>query len=192
LKLFLKGERCYGPSCAIEKRNYVPGQHGKSRRPKKLSGYGTQLREKQRVRRIYGVLERQFRNYYQKAVQMKGVVGENLLALLERRLDSVIYRIGFAASRSQARQIVRHGHIQVNGHKVDIPSYTVKPGDIIELAEPSRTHAGVLAALDASSHAMAPSWIEFDREAFRAKVTAMPRREELVQIPVNEQLIVEL
>jgi small subunit ribosomal protein S4 len=192
LKLFLKGERCYGPSCAIEKRNYVPGQHGKSRRPKKLSGYGTQLREKQRVRRIYGVLERQFRNYYQKAVQMKGVVGENLLALLERRLDSVIYRIGFAASRSQARQIVRHGHVQVNGHKVDIPSYTVKPGDIIELAEPSRTHAGVLAALDASSHAMAPSWIEFDREAFRAKVTAMPRREELVQIPVNEQLIVEL
>jgi small subunit ribosomal protein S4 len=123
---------------------------------------------------------------------MKGVVGENLLALLERRLDSVIYRIGFAASRSQARQIVRHGHVQVNGHKVDIPSYTVKPGDIIELAEPSRTHAGVLAALDASSHAMAPSWIEFDREAFRAKVTAMPRREELVQIPVNEQLIVEL
>jgi small subunit ribosomal protein S4 len=192
LKLFLKGERCYGPSCAIEKRNYVPGQHGKSRRPKKLSGYGTQLREKQRVRRIYGVLERQFRNYYQKAVQMKGVVGENLLALLERRLDSVIYRIGFAASRSQARQVVRHGHIQVNGHKVDIPSYTVKPGDIIELAEPSRTHAGVLAALDASSHGMTPSWIEFDREAFRGKVTAMPRREELVQIPVNEQLIVEL
>jgi small subunit ribosomal protein S4 len=192
LKLFLKGERCYGPNCAIEKRNYVPGQHGKTRRPKKLSGYGTQLREKQRVRRIYGVLERQFRNYYQKAVQMKGVVGENLLALLERRLDSVIYRIGFAASRSQARQVVRHGHVQVNGQKVDIPSFTVKPGDIIELRESSRNHAGVLAALEASSHAMAPSWIELDREAFRGKVTGVPRREELVQIPINEQLIVEL
>ena len=146
MKLFLKGERCYGANCAIEKRNYVPGQHGKTRRPKKLSGYGTQLREKQRVRRIYGVLEQQFRNYYQKAVQMKGVVGENLLALLERRLDSVIFRIGFAASRAQARQVVRHGHIQVNGRKVDIPSFTVKPGDVVELREPSREHAGVLAA----------------------------------------------
>jgi small subunit ribosomal protein S4 len=192
MKLFLKGERCYGPNCAIEKRNYVPGQHGKTRRPKKLSGYGTQLREKQRVRRIYGVLEQQFRNYYHKAVQMKGVVGENLLALLERRLDSVTYRIGFAASRAQARQVVRHGHIQVNGRKVDIPSYTVKPGDVVELREPSRTHAGVLAALGASAHSMTPSWIEVDRDNFKGRIIAMPRREELVQIPINEQLIVEL
>lgn len=192
IKLFLKGERCYGANCAIEKRNFVPGQHGKTRRPKKLSGYGTQLREKQRVRRAYGILERQFRNYYQKAVQMKGVVGENLLALLERRLDSVIYRIGFASSRAQARQVVRHGHIQVNGHKVDIPSFTVKPGDVVELRESSRTHAGILAALEASSHGMTPSWIELDRENFKGRILAIPRREELVQIPINEQLIVEL
>jgi small subunit ribosomal protein S4 len=192
IKLFLKGERCYGANCAIEKRNYVPGQHGKTRRPKKPSGYGTQLREKQRVRRVYGVLERQFRNYYHKAVQMKGVVGANLLALLERRLDSVIYRIGFATSRAQARQIVRHGHIQVNGHKVDIPSFTVKPGDVVELRESSRTHTGVLAALETSAHGVMPSWIEFDRESFKGKINAIPRREELVQIPINEQLIVEL
>jgi len=192
MKLFLKGERCYGANCAIEKRNFVPGQHGKTRRPKKLSGYGTQLREKQRVRRVYGILERQFRNYYQKAVQMKGVVGENLLALLERRLDSVIYRIGFASSRAQARQVVRHGHIQVNGHKVDIPSFTVKPGDVVELRESSRTHAGILAALEASAHGMTPNWIELDRENFKGRILAIPRREELVQIPINEQLIVEL
>jgi small subunit ribosomal protein S4 len=170
----------------------VPGQHGKTRRPKKLSGYGTQLREKQRVRRIYGVLERQFRNYYEKAVHMKGVVGENLLALLERRLDSVIYRMGFAASRSQARQVVRHGHIQVNGQKVDIPSFSVKPGDIVEVRESRRKHAGVLAALEASAHGMAPSWIELDRESFKGKIIGLPRRDELVQIPINEQLIVEL
>jgi small subunit ribosomal protein S4 len=192
MKLFLKGERCYGANCAIEKRNYVPGQHGKTRRPKKLSGYGTQLREKQRVRRIYGILERQFRNYYQKAVQMKGVVGENLLALLERRLDSVIFRIGFAASRAQARQVVRHGHVQVNGRKVDIPSFTVKIGDVVELREPSREHAGVLAARESSAHAMTPSWIELDRDNFKGKIIGIPRREELVQIPINEQLIVEL
>ena len=192
MKLFLKGERCYGHNCAIEKRNFVPGQHGKTRRPKKLSGYGTQLREKQRVRRIYGVLERQFRNYYEKAVHMKGVVGENLLALLERRLDSVIYRMGFAASRSQARQVVRHGHIQVNGQKVDIPSFSVKPGDIVEVRESRRKHAGVLAALEASAHGMAPSWIELDRESFKGKIIGLPRRDELVQIPINEQLIVEL
>jgi len=192
MKLFLKGERCYGANCAIEKRNYVPGQHGKTRRPKKLSGYGTQLREKQRVRRIYGILERQFRNYYHKAVQMKGVVGENLLALLERRLDSVVYRVGFASSRAQARQVVRHGHIQVNGHKVDIPSYTVKAGDVVELRESSRAHAGVLAAREASAHGLTPSWIDLDRENFKGKIIGNPRREELVQIPINEQLIVEL
>jgi small subunit ribosomal protein S4 len=192
MKLFLKGERCYGANCAIEKRNYQPGQHGKTRRPKKLSGYGTQLREKQRVRRIYGILERQFSNYYHKAVKMKGVVGENLMALLERRLDSVIYRIGLASSRAQARQVVRHGHIQVNGHKVDIPSYTVRAGDVVELRESSRTHTGILASFEASAHGVAPSWIELDREHFKARITGNPRREELVQIPVNEQLIVEL
>ena len=144
MKLFLKGERCYGPSCAIEKRNYFPGQHGKTSRPRRLLGYGLQLREKQRVRRIYGMLERQFRNYYRKAVQMKGVVGENLLSLLERRLDNVIYRMGFGTSRSQARQTVRHGHVQVNGRKVNIPSFIVKPNDVIEIREKSRKHGGRL------------------------------------------------
>ncbi len=192
MKLFLKGVRCYGPSCAIEKRNFVPGQHGKSRRPRKMSGYGTQLREKQRVRRIYGILERQFRNYYQKAVQMKGVVGENLLALLERRLDNVVFRMGFGTSRSQARQVVRHGHLQVNGRKVDIPSYLVKPGDVVELREKSRKHAGILAAMESTAHSLVPGWIEVDREKFSARIIGTPRREELVQIPINEQLIVEL
>ena len=192
MKLFLKGERCYGPNCAIEKRNYVPGQHGKTRRPKKIVGYGLQLREKQRVRRIYGVLEQQFRNYYQKAVQMKGVVGENLLALLERRLDSVVFRMGFAASRSQARQIVGHGHIQVNGAE---DGYSVlrrqarRCGGIARLQPDARRF---LTALEASAHGLVPSWIEMDRDNFKAKITGMPRRDELVQIPINEQLIVEL
>lgn len=192
IKLFLKGERCYGPSCAIEKRNYLPGQHGKTARPKRLLGYGLQLREKQKVRRIYGILERQFRNYYKKATRMRGVVGENLLALLERRLDSVVFRMGFGTSRAQARQIVRHGHVEVNGRKVNIPSYTVKPGDEVSIREKSRKHAGVAAAMEATSHMLAPSWIEVDRENLRAKVTGVPRRDELVQIPINEQLIVEL
>ena len=192
MKLFLKGERCYGPKCAIEKRNYFPGQHGKTARPRKLMGYGLQLREKQRVKRIYGVLERQFRRYFEKAAHMKGVVGENLLALLERRLDNVIYRAGMGASRPQARQIVRHGHIEVNGQKADIPSYLVKPGDVVQIREKSREHSGIAASVEATSHSLAPGWMEVDREKLSVKVTGMPRRDELVQIPINEQLIVEL
>jgi len=192
MKLFLKGERCYGPQCAIEKRNYFPGQHGKTARPRKLLGYGLQLREKQRVKRIYGVLERQFRNYYKKAAMMKGVVGENLLSLLERRLDNVVFRLGYGTSRSQARQIVRHGHIQVNGRKVDIPSYLVRPGDMVQVREKSRKHAGIQASVEATSHMMMPGWMEIDREKLSGRITGWPRREELVQIPINEQLIVEL
>lgn len=192
MKLFLKGERCYGPKCAIEKRNYFPGQHGKTARPKKIIGYGLQLREKQRVRRIYGILERQFRNYFEKASHMKGVVGENLMGLLERRLDNVVFRMGFGTSRSQARQIVRHGHIEVNGRKVDIPSFIVKSGDEVTVRESSRKHQGLVQSIEASSHMLPPSWIELDRDSFRARIIGLPRREELVQIPINEQLIVEL
>jgi small subunit ribosomal protein S4 len=191
MKLFLKGERCHSEKCAIEKRNFVPGQHGKDRKAK-ISGYGMQLREKQKVRRIYGVLETQFRNGFEKASAMKGITGENLLGMLERRLDNAIYRMGFGTSHAQARQVVRHGHIQVNGRKVNVPSALVKPGDVIEVRESSRKNPTILAARDATAHAPAPNWIDVDREALRGSVTAMPKREELVQIQVNEQLIVEL
>ena len=191
MKLFLKGERCHTEKCAIEKRNFVPGQHGKDRKAK-LVGDGLQLREKQKTRRIYGVLETQFRNNFEKAAHQKGITGENLLSGLERRLDSVIYRMGFGTSRAQARQVVRHGHIQVNGRKVDIPSFLVKPGDEIAVREASRNNPTILAARDATAHAPAPGWMEVDREGLRAKVTGLPKREELVQIPINEQLIVEL
>ena len=192
IKLFLKGERCYSDKCAIEKRNFAPGQHGKSRRPKKLIGYGLQLREKQKVRRIYGVLERQFRNTFEKAAQAKGVTGETLLALLESRLDSVVYRMGLATSRAQARQIVRHGHIQVNGRKVNIPSYVVKPGQVVEVREGSRKNAAILAAREVTAHMGKPSWIDVDLESLKGRVTGAPKREEITQIPINEQLIVEL
>ena len=192
MKLFLKGERCYGTSCAIEKRNYFPGQHGKTARPRRMLGYGLQLREKQKVRRIYGVLERQFRNYYKKAAKMKGVVGENLLSLLERRLDNVVFRIGFGTSRAQARQVVSHGHVEVNGRKVNIPSYLVKPDDVVAIRESHRKHAGLAATLESTAHMLAPGWLEVDRDNMSAKITGQPRRDELVQIPINEQLIVEL
>lgn len=192
MKLFLKGERCHTEKCAIERRNYVPGQHGKDRKVKKIVGYGLQLREKQKVRRIYGVLEAQFRNTFAKAVKMKGITGENLLATLERRLDSVIYRMGLGASRSQARQIVRHGHIQVNGRKVNIPSFIVKPGEEISVRESSKNHPTILSSRDATAHAPAPAWMDVDREALKGRIISMPRRDELVQIPINEQLIVEL
>ena len=191
MKLFLKGERCHSEKCAIEKRNFVPGQHGKDRKAK-LVGYGLQLREKQKTRRIYGVLERQFRNGFEKAALQKGITGENLLSGLERRLDSVIYRMGFGTSRAQARQIVRHGHIQVNGRKVNIPSFQVKPGDEVAVRESSRENPTILAARDATAHAPSPAWMEVDRENLRGKITAIPKRDELVQIPINEQLIVEL
>ncbi len=191
MKLFLKGERCHSEKCAIEKRNFPPGQHGKDRKPK-IVGYGLQLREKQKARRYYGLLELQFRNLFEKAARMKGVTGENLLNLLERRLDNTIYRMGFGTSRAQARQVVRHGHIQVNGRKVNIPSYVVKPGDVIEVREKSRNNPTILAARDATAHAPSPNWLEVDREALRARVISQFKREELVQIQLNEQLIVEL
>jgi len=191
MKLFLKGERCHSEKCAIEKRNFVPGQHGKDRKAK-LVGYGLQLREKQKLRRVYGLLEAQFRNGFEKAAQQKGITGENLFVGLERRLDNVIYRMGFGTSRAQARQIVRHGHIQVNGRKVNIPSFQVKPGDEVAVREPSKNNPTILAARDATAHAPSPGWMDVDRENLHGKITGLPKRDELVQIPINEQLIVEL
>jgi small subunit ribosomal protein S4 len=191
MKLFLKGERCHSEKCAIEKRNFPPGQHGKDRKPK-IVGYGLQLREKQRTRRYYGVLERQFRNLFEKAAQSKGITGETMLNLLERRLDNVIYRMGLGTSRAQARQLVRHGHIQVNARKVNIPSYVVKANDVVEVREKSRNNPTILAARDATAHAPTPNWLELDRDALRAKVVSSPKRDDLVQIQLNEQLIVEL
>jgi small subunit ribosomal protein S4 len=191
MKLFLKGERCHSEKCAIEKRNFVPGQHGKDRKAK-IVGYGLQLREKQKVRRIYGILEAQFRNTFEKAVKMKGITGEMLLGTLERRLDSVIYRMGLGASRAQARQIVRHGHIQVNGRKVDIPSFIVKPGDEVAVRESSKNNPTILSSRDATAHAPSPSWMDVDRESLKGRINSAPRRDELTQIPINEQLIVEL
>jgi small subunit ribosomal protein S4 len=191
MKLYLKGERCHSEKCAIEKRNFIPGQHGKDR-AKKIVGYGLQLREKQKARRVYGVLERQFRSTFEKAAAMKGITGENLMANLERRLDSVIYRMGFGTSRAQSRQIVRHGHIDVNGRKCDIPSATVKVGDVVSVREKSKKNATILAARDATAHAPAPNWIDVDREGLTGKITGLPQRSELVQIQLNEQLIVEL
>jgi len=191
MKLFLKGERCHSEKCAIEKRNFVPGQHGKDRKAK-LVGYGLQLREKQKLRRVYGLLEAQFRNGFEKAAHQKGITGENLFVGLERRLDNVIYRMGFGTSRAQARQIVRHGHIQVNGRKVNIPSIQVKPGDEVAVREPSKNNPTILAARDATAHAPSPGWMDVDRENLHGKITGLPKRDELVQIPINEQLIVEL
>lgn len=191
MKLFLKGERCYSEKCAIEKRNFPPGQHGRDRKPK-IVGYGLQLREKQKAKRYYGVPEIQFRNSFEKAARMKGVTGENLLSMLERRLDNVVHRIGFGTSRAMARQVVRHGHVLVNGKKVDVPSYIVRPNDVVEIKEKSRTNTAILAARDATAHMPAPNWLEVDREALKARVLANPKREELVQIKLEEQLIVEL
>ncbi len=191
MKLFLKGERCHTEKCAIEKRNFVPGQHGKDRKAK-IVGYGLQLREKQKVRRIYGVLEAQFRNTFAKAAKMKGITGENLLGSLERRLDNVIFRMGLGASRSQARQIVRHGHIEINGKKVNIPSYVVRPGEEITVRESSKQNPTILSSRDATAHAPAPSWMDVDRENLKGRIISTPRRDELTQIPITEQLIVEL
>lgn len=190
-KLYLKGERCHTEKCAIEKRNFPPGQHGKARRPK-IMGYGLQLREKQKVRRIYGLGEKQFRNLFKKSVRMHGITGENMLTLLERRLDNVVYRMGFGTSRSQARQVVRHGHVQVNGRKVNIPSFVVDNNDTVEIRAGSKKNAGILAARDATAHQPTPNWLEVDRDALRGRVIALPKRDELVQIQINEQQIVEL
>lgn len=191
MKLFLKGERCHTEKCAIEKRNFPPGQHGKDRKPK-IVGFGLQLREKQRAKRYYGVLEGQFRNLFEKAAKQKGVTGDNLINMLERRLDNTIYRLGFGTSRNQSRQIVRHGHVTVNGRKCNIPSFIVRPNDVVEIAEASKKNPTILAARDATAHAPNPNWLEVDRENLKAKVLSIPRREELVQIQLNEQLIVEL
>ena len=191
MKLFLKGERCYTEKCAIEKRNFPPGQHGKDRKPK-IVGYGLQLREKQKARRYYQLLENQLRNLFEKAATMKGIAGDNMLSLLERRLDNVMYRIGFGTSRSQSRQLVRHGHVNVNGRRVDIPSFTVKPGDVISIRDNSKTNPTILHARDATAHAPNPNWLDVDRENLTAKVLSAPKREDLVQIQLNEQLIVEL
>ena len=191
MKLYLKGERCHSEKCAIEKRNFIPGQHGKDR-AKKIVGYGLQLREKQKARRVYGVLERQFRSTFEKAAQTKGITGDILMSNLERRLDSVIYRMGFGTSRAQARQVVRHGHIDVNGRKCNIPSAVVKVGDVVSVREASKKNPTILAARDATAHAPAPNWIDVDREGLTGKITALPQRSELVQIQLNEQLIVEL
>ena len=191
MKLFLKGERCHSAKCAIERRNFVPGQHGKDRKSK-MVGYGVQLREKQKTKRIYGLLETQFRNGFEKAAHAKGITGENMLGALERRLDSVIYRMGFGTSRAQSRQVVRHGHVQVNGRKVDIPSFLVKPNDEVAVRESSKNNPTILAARDATAHAPSPSWMDVDRDNLKGKIIGLPRRDELVQIPINEQLIVEL
>jgi len=191
MKLFLKGERCHTAKCAIEKRNFPPGQHGQARRPK-IMGYGLQLREKQKVRRIYGIGETQFRNLFEKAAAQKGITGENMLNMLERRLDNVIFRMGFGSSRSHARQVVRHGHIEVNGRKVNIPSALVRPNDVVAVREKSKNNSAILASRDATAHAPAPNWIDLDRENLKGRITTQPKRDELVQIQINEQQIVEL
>ena len=190
MKLFLKGERCYTEKCAIEKRNFIPGQHGKARKSK-MVGYGVQLREKQKVKRIYGVLEEQFRRYFAQAERTRGITGETLLQLLERRLDNVTYRIGLATSRAQARQLVRHGHVVVNGRKVDIPSFSVKPGDILTLRGTSAKNAAITHALEEVKGRGVPEWLSFDATAMSAKVGSIPTRTQINQ-PVQEQLIVEL
>jgi small subunit ribosomal protein S4 len=192
-KLFLKGDRCYKPACPIEKRGtQPPGQHGNSlRRGKALVGYGQQLREKQKVKRIYFILEGQFRNYFERAARMKGITGENLLFLLERRLDNAVYRAGFSTSRRQARQLVNHGHILVNDRKVDIPSFQVKPGDVISVREASRKNAHIEGAWQTASGRGRPSWISADGGDMLARVASLPVRDDIDRL-INEQLIVEL
>ena len=189
LKLYLKGDRCYSDKCAIERRSYPPGQHGQGRA--KFSNYGVQLREKQKVKRMYGLMEKQFRNFFSKAERQKGITGTNLLLLLERRLDNLVYRLGFANSRSEARQLVRHSHFTVNGKKVNIPSYLVKVGESIELREKSRKISKVGESLEAVARRGIPSWLELEKEQFRGRLVSLPAREDLT-MPIKEQLIVEL
>jgi small subunit ribosomal protein S4 len=189
MELFLKGDRCYTEKCALKRRNYPPGQHGQGR--SKISDYGTQLREKQKVKRLYGLLEKQFRSYFSRADRMKGVTGTNLLSLLERRLDNVVYRLGFASSRAESRQLVRHGHFTLNGRKATIPSMQVKAGDLVELREKSRAVVAIGDALDAVVRRGVPQWLELDRDAFKGAVKSLPVREDIVT-PIQEQLIVEL
>ena len=190
LKLYLKGDRCYSDKCSFERRAFSPGQHGQARF-KKLSDYAVQLREKQKVKAMYGMLESQFRLNFDKADRQRGVTGENLLILLERRLDNTIFRLGFASSRNQARQLVRHNHILVNGKKVNIPSYLISAGDVITLKEKSRANATINESLEAVVRRGIPSWLELDKDNYKATVNALPNREELT-MPIQEQLIVEL
>ncbi|MBE0476816.1 MAG: 30S ribosomal protein S4 [Coriobacteriia bacterium] len=189
IKLFLKGDRCYGDKCGVERRPYPPGQAGR-RRPRD-SEYRVQLREKQRAKRMYGLLEKQFRSYYELANRQAGITGENLLRLLESRLDNVVYRLGFAASRDEARQTVRHGHINVNGRRVDIPSYRVRPGDSVAVEEKAKDFSVVKAAVISSAKVEVPGWLEVDVEKLSGKVLSLPTREQ-IDAPVREQLIVEL
>ncbi len=190
LKLYLKGDRCYSDKCSFERRAFGPGQHGQARF-KKLSDYAIQLREKQKVKSMYGMLESQFRLNFKKADRQKGVTGENLLILLERRLDNTVFRLGFAASRNQARQLVRHKHILVNGKRVDIPSFLISVNDVISLKEKSRANASINENIEAVARRGVPSWLELDKDNYKATVKAAPNREELT-MPINEQLIVEL
>jgi small subunit ribosomal protein S4 len=189
LKLFLKGERCYTDKCAIERRNYPPGQHGQGR--PKFSEYSIQLREKQKVKRMYGLLEKQFRRTFAEASRTKGITGETLLVLLERRLDNVAYRLGFATSRAEARTLVRHGHVLVNGKKVNIPSYTVRAGDVVSVKEPSRQLGRVQSAMEGAQRRGVPDWAEVDRDTCSGKIKILPTRSD-VTMPINEKLIVEL
>jgi small subunit ribosomal protein S4 len=190
MKLFLKGDRCYTDKCGFERRAYAPGQHGQARK-KKMSNYGEQLREKQKVKRLYGIAERQFRGYYFKASRLKGVTGENLLVLLERRLDNIVYRFGFASDHAEGRQLVRHGHFTVNGKKVNIPSYLVRSGDVVAVAERSKKVKRIEESLTAVDRRGVPQWLELDKEKLSGRVKAMPAREDFT-MPIREQLIVEL
>ncbi|MFH1262336.1 MAG: 30S ribosomal protein S4 [Pseudomonadota bacterium] len=187
-KLFLKGDRCYTDKCAIDRRGYPPGQHGQSR--SKSSNYGIQLREKQKIRRLYGIGEAQFRRYFREADRAKGVTGMNLLVTLERRLDNIVFRLGFSSSRNEARQVVKHGHVLVNGKRVDLPAYAVKAGDVLSVREGSRQNTRVNASLDAVERRGVPAWLELDRANFTGIVRTMPTREELT-MPIQEQLVVE-
>ena len=189
MKLFLKGDRCFKDKCAIERRNYPPGQHG--RRRSKLLGYGIQLREKQKVKRIYGLLESQFRLAFARAERRKGITGSNLLEELERRLDNVVYSLGFAASRAQARQLVRHGHVIVSGRKVSIPSYRVSKGQVVAIKEKSRTNEQIKASVETARARGVPAWLDLTPESFSGAVVELPKRED-IKLPIQEQLIVEL
>jgi small subunit ribosomal protein S4 len=189
MALYLKGDRCYTDKCAIQRRNYPPGQHGQGRG--KISDYGLQLREKQKVKRMYGVLEKQFRGYFERAERMRGITGTNLLVLLERRLDNVVYRLGFANSRSQARQLVRHNHVLVDGMRVNLPSFLVKVGQTVQVTEKSRTSPLVRDALEAAARRGCPPWLELEKEAAKGKVSMFPTREDIT-MPIQEHLIIEL
>lgn len=189
VKLYLKGDKCYSDKCPVSRRAYAPGQHGQGR--KKVSEYGIQLREKQKTRRTYGVLERQFRNYFEKAERQKGVTGENLLVLLERRIDNIVYRLGFAASRPQARQLVRHGHFTVNGRRVNIPSALLKADDVLQVADKSKASPLLKEIAEGLAHKTTPAWLELSAEQMSGKILRNPSREE-IDLPVQEHLIVEL